>query len=378
MSAQFHSAHATHENWRQAVDACLDRLGSIPPGTNLGFLYVTDKLVDHLEGILDRLRGCTGIADWVGTTGIGVAASDGAGACAEYFDRPAMAVMVAALPADSYRVFEPVHGGLGPFRTQYGGWLKAANPLFGLVHGDPRNPLTPDIIAGMADDLGLFFVGGLTSSRGEHPQIADRIVEGGLSGVLFAGGVSVAAGLTQGCSPIGPMHTITEADDNVIETIDERPALDVFKEDIGELLARDLRRIGGYIYAALPVTGSDTGDYLVRNLTGIDPNKGWLSIAAQVETGDRIMFTRRDRQGAEQDLKRMLDDLAKRAGGQPIKGGVYCTCVARGPNLFGDDSEELKAIRATLGDFPLVGFFANGEICNNRLYGYTGVLALFL
>jgi small ligand-binding sensory domain FIST len=126
------------------------------------------------------------------------------------------------------------------------------------------------------------------------------------------------------------------------------------------------------------VAGSDTGDYLVRNLTGIDPGKGWLAIGAQVETGDRIMFTRRDRQGAEQDLQRMLDDLARRAGGQPIKGGVYCTCVARGPNLFGDDSEELKAIRATLGDFPLVGFFANGEICNNRLYGYTGVLALFL
>jgi small ligand-binding sensory domain FIST len=90
------------------------------------------------------------------------------------------------------------------------------------------------------------------------------------------------------------------------------------------------------------------------------------------------MFTRRDRDSAEQDLKRMLDGLARRAGGQPIKGGVYCTCVARGPNLFGDDSEELKCIRATLGDFPLVGFFGNGEICNDRLYGYTGVLALFL
>ncbi len=55
-----------------------------------------------------------------------------------------------------------------------------------------------------------------------------------------------------------------------------------------------------------------------------------------------------------------------------------CSCVARGPNLFGPDSEELKMIRDELGDIPLVGFFANGEISNNRLYGYTGVLALFL
>jgi small ligand-binding sensory domain FIST len=375
---RFLSAHAAYDDWRQAAESCLRDLGPVPRGANLGFLYVTDRLAEHLESILDLVRGHTGVSDWVGTTAIGVAANAGAGGCAEYFDRPAMAVMVATLPADSYRVFEPVHGGLGPFRTQYGGWLKTAQPLFGLVHGDPRNPLTSDIVADMADELGLYFVGGLTSSRNEHSQIADRIVEGGLSGVLFAGGVAVAAGLTQGCSPIGPVRTITEADDNVIETIDGRPALEVFKEDIGDLLARDLRRVGGYIYAALPVAGSDTGDYLVRNLTGIDPGKGWLAIGAQIETGDRIMFTRRDRPGAEQDLKRMLADLARRAGDQPIKGGVYCTCVARGPNLFGDDSEELKTIRAALGDFPLVGFFANGEICNNRLYGYTGVLALFL
>jgi small ligand-binding sensory domain FIST len=374
----FRSAHATHDDWRQATESCLADLGAVPPASNLGFLYVTDRLAEHLEGILDLLRGRTGVADWVGTTGIGVAASSGIGGCAEYFDRPGLAVMLAALPVDSFRVFEPVHGGLGPFRTQYGGWLKGAHPLFGLVHGDPRNPLASEIVGDMAEQLGLFFVGGLTSSRVGFSQIADRIVEGGISGVLFAGDVAVAAGLTQGCSPIGPTHTITEAEDNVIKTIDGAPALDVFKGDIGELLSRDLRRVAGYIHAALPVAGSDTGDYLVRNLTAIDPGKGWIAIGALVDEGDRILFTRRDRQGAEQDLKRMLGDLAKRADGRPIKGGVYCTCVARGPNLFGDKAEEINTIRAALGDFPLVGFFANGEICNNRLYGYTGVLALFL
>ena len=51
---------------------------------------------------------------------------------------------------------------------------------------------------------------------------------------------------------------------------------------------------------------------------------------------------------------------------------------ARGPNQFGDDSDELKMITKELGEFPLVGFFANGEISNNRLYGYTGVLTVFL
>ena len=100
----------------------------------------------------------------------------------------------------------------------------------------------------------------------------------------------IATGLTQGCTPIGQAHKITRAQNNIIVEIDGRPALDVFKEDIGELLARDLRRVAGYIFAALPITGSDTGDYLVRNLVGIDPNHGLIAIGDMVEPGRSIMF----------------------------------------------------------------------------------------
>ena len=71
--------------------------------------------------------------------------------------------------------------------------------------------------------------------------------------------------------PIGPVHRIDEARDNVVMVIDGRPALSVFLEDIGPDLAQDLRRLGGVIFAGLPVAGSDTGDYLVRNLMAIDP-----------------------------------------------------------------------------------------------------------
>jgi small ligand-binding sensory domain FIST len=90
-----------------------------------------------------------------------------------------------------------------------------------------------------------------------------------------------------------------------------------------------------------------------------------------------VMFCRRDPASALEDLKRMLTGLKRRAGQAP-KAGLYFSCVARGPNLFGADSEELKTIREALGDFPLAGFFGNGEIAHDRLYGYTGVLALFL
>jgi small ligand-binding sensory domain FIST len=60
-----------------------------------------------------------------------------------------------------------------------------------------------------------------------------------------------------------------------------------------------------------------------------------------------------------------------------IAGAVYVSCSGRGGPHFGGDSAELQWVRHALGDVPLVGFFANGEIAHHRLYGYTGVLTVF-
>jgi small ligand-binding sensory domain FIST len=150
----------------------------------------------------------------------------------------------------------------------------------------------------------------------------------------------------------------------------------VFREDIGPQLAQDLRRVGGIIFAGLPVTGSDTGDYLVRNLMAIDPGQGWIVLGAEVSPGDPIVFCRRDPDSAKQDLARMVKQLAGRLKGPP-KAGVYVSCVARGASLFGEEGVEATVIHEILGDFPLVGFFANGEISRDRLYGHTGILTLF-
>ena len=194
--------------------------------------------------------------------------------------------------------------------------------------------------------------------------------------MLFSGRVSITTGLSQGCSLIGGRHQITGCQRNVIQTIDDRPALDVFKEDIGEVLARDLRRVGGYIFAALPIPGSDTGDYLVRNLIGIDPDQGLLAIGDLVHPGMEIQFARRDAETAREDLVHMIQGLLSRLPG-PARGALYHSCLGRGRNLFGEDSAEMQLVRRLLGDVPLAGFYANGEISHHRLYGYTGVLTLF-
>lgn len=378
----FASAHASGAHWADITRACVTQLGPMPregaqDHTHLGFVYVTDHLANDLSAIVDQLRLSTGVEHWVGTVGIAITGQTATAAAEEYLDEPAISLMVGSFGPDSFRLLEPELGGAGSRLRALQPWTKARHPAVALVHGDPRNPQMINLVRQLTGDSGLFLLGGLTSSRGGMAQAAGTVGESSLSGALLAGDVALVTGLSQGCSPIGPQHVITKAQDNIIMEIDGRPALDVFKEEIGEVLARDLRKIVGFIFAALPVAGSDTGDYLVRNLTGIDSNSGWIAIGAEVADNDPIMFTRRDRNSALADLERMLERLKQRID-RPIRGGLYVSCIARGPNLFGPDATETRLIAQHLGHFPLTGFFANGEISHDRIYAYTGVLTLFL
>jgi small ligand-binding sensory domain FIST len=365
----FRYGHAGATDWRAAADSCLAQLGQGP--ASLGFLYVTDVLADHVGDILAFFKSRTGIPHWVGTVGIGICAT-----AKEYLDEPAIAVLAGDFEADTFRVFSGVSGAADVDNVA----LKCGDavPNFAIVHADPLNRRVDELVQRLAGKVESgFLVGGLTSSRRQNVQIADGIVEGGLSGVSFSEGVTIATRLTQGCSPIGGKHVVTTSQQNVIISLDGRPALDVFREDIGEALGRDLNRIGGHVFAALPIPGSDTGDYLVRNLVGIDPANRLIAIGEMVQPGASVMFCKRDAKTAEEDMERMRESMRKGLYTRP-RGGIYYSCLGRGAGLFGPDSDELKLVREGLGDFPLVGFFCNGEISHNRLYGYTGVLTLFL
>jgi small ligand-binding sensory domain FIST len=360
----FRLAHARGADWRECVDACATRLGR---GDGLGFAYFTDELVADAAQILGALRERTGVHDWVGTVGVGVLATG-----AEYVDEPALAAMVADFEPGHYRVFS----GKARLPQAAAQPAQAAAPAsFAVVHADPNTPEVPELIADMSAKVASgFLVGGLSSSRAATVQIANDVLSGGLSGVVLASDVRVGTRLTQGCSPLPGRYRITECEGNVIATLDYRPALDVFREAIGELLARDLRRAAQTIHAGLPVVGSDTGDYMVRNLIGIDPRNKLIAIGDEVHPGGELLFCRRDGASARDDLLRVVGELKK---GGTARGALYFSCVARGEHMFGRRGAELELVRDALGDVPLVGFFCSGEISHDRLYGYTGVLTLF-
>jgi small ligand-binding sensory domain FIST len=356
------------------LETCLSELGEIPESANLGFLYATDALAGDLQQLLVRLKTHAPRIDWVGSLGVGLCST-----AREYYDEPALVMMIGSFPEHSYQLIPDFHNELDELEPALRNWWQEQASCFALLHGDPTNPQMTNLLGQLSDQAYTSFLnGGLTSSQGENYQLVNRVVSGGVSGVLFNERVEVLTDHTQGCSPIGPVHRLTDAHRNLAFRIDNRPALEVLKEDVGDVLSRDLTQAAGYIFTALPIPGSDTGDYLVRNLIGIDEENGLIAVGDYLEGQSQLMFCRRDGNSAREDMLRMLGRLKARLGERRIRGGIYVSCLGRGRHQFGPNSEELKLIESELGSFPLVGFFANGEIYNGRLYGYTGVLTLFV
>lgn len=351
----------------------------------VGFIYVTSPLAADLERTLEILKSQSPVQHWVGTVGHGICAT-----ATEYFNQPAMVALTCKFGADEFRIVDSIRkpgdaiSSIGGERSAAAPGVAAAPPGFAaamaIIHADPRNGLVSELIASFAAASGAFLVGGLSSGDDAFPQIADTITDGGISGILIGGRRQIAIGLTQGCSPIGPAHDITEVDGNVLLTLDNRPALEVLYADAGLQPGDDPRAALANIHAALLIGSAEKGDYLVRHLIGIDPAKGLVAIADDATETSRVVFVRRDAANAAIDIERMLDDLQSRIS-TPPKAGLYYSCVARGPQLFGHGSfetaYEMQAIKKRFGDIPIAGFFGNGEISNDRVYAYTGVLTLF-
>lgn len=367
MLSRFRLGHAGAADWHAAAEACAAQLGA--DAGNLGFVYVTDFFAEALPEIHRYLARETGIGHWVGTTGIGICATG-----TEYLDQPAMAVLAGEFATDSFRVFGAAPGMPGAADLQCGG----APASIAVVHGDPlHGDIAQQILQLAGRTESGFLVGGLASSRRGCRSLADGLAAGALSGVAFSDAVTVATRLTQGCSPLRAAHEITGAQNNIVIELDGRAALEVLREDVGIAGNEELSQMGGQIFVGLSVPGSDTAEYVVRNLIGIDPGNRLIAIGDLAHKGQRLQFFRRDHDTARADMARMLDSIREGLYTAP-RGALYYSCLGRGGALLGGESEELKMIQAALGDVPLAGFFGNGEISHNRLYGYTGVLTLFL
>jgi small ligand-binding sensory domain FIST len=402
---RFATAHAAHPDWREALRRATaqirPQLGGRRP--TLGWVYFSDHYAAHADALVEALRQQLPGPAWVGCVGVGIACG-----AVEHFDEPALALMLCDLPAERFRVFS----GVAPLDGAAEG---RASPHFAahsaLVHADAATPELADLLHELSarTRTGYLF-GGLASSRERSVQVADGVFAGALSGVAFTQEVALVSRVTQGCQPIGPARRITAAHRNVVAQVDGKPALDVLFQDLGVssadpnqalLRLRDtLAGLSDADDAPFGRGGQFGSDTRVRHVLGIDTHARAVALAEQVQPGMQLAFCRRDVQAARRDLVRICteirDEVETRtpstaavpdiavadppppATGTPgMLGAVYVSCAGRGGPHFGAPSAELAIVRQALGDVPLVGFFAGGEIARRHLYGYTGVLTVF-
>jgi small ligand-binding sensory domain FIST len=393
----FLQAHATHPDWRLTLAMVQPQLEAqrrerAPFEPTLGWVYLSDHHAAGAEALLAELqRHWPGVA-WTGAVGIGVAASG-----VEYFDEPGLSVMLAELPRDDFRVFSGARplGGFAAHTAQ--------------VHADPATPDLAELIADMSDRTATgYLFGGLASARNRTLHIADAVLQGGLSGVAFGSGIGLVSRVTQGCQPVGRLRTVTESNANVIAALDGEPALDCLLADLG-LAGREPREALPQIRQTLvglsdPADAShDAGtarrgafgpDTRVRHLIGLDPARRGIAIGDTAPEGLQLAFCQRNTEAARRDLVRICAEIREELAPQEepvpalpgataeppatgIAGAIYVSCSGRGGPHFGGASAELQIVRHALGDVPLTGFFAAGEIARHHLYGYTGVLTVF-
>jgi len=411
----FPFGHATHPQWQMAAGLVLAQLRAqmTLPGyaanPTLGLVYVTDHYAGAAREILDHLGAeLPTVTDWSGTVGVGVASSN-----VEYFDEPALVVMLCSIPSDQYRVFS----GVAPLPASF-------RPHTALVHADAGTPELGELIAEMADRTATgYLFGGLASSRSDVVQFAvggngnlrghgkaGGVFSGGLSGVAFGEDVALVSRVTQGCQPVAPARRITAADGNLVTGLDGEPALDVLLDDLGltldepQVAIAALRQtLVGLTQASEDVvsrTGHFGADVVVRHIIGLDAQRRGVAIAQRVDEGMKLAFCRRNVEAARADLVRICSEIREElepeelplavasalAAPDPasapnparrIAGAIYVSCAGRGGPHFGGPSAEMQVVRRALGDVPLVGFFAGGEIARSHLYGYTGVLTVF-
>ena len=209
-------------------------------------------------------------------------------------------------------------------------------------------------------------------------------VEGALVGVALSG-LTPVIGVAQGCAPIGEPVVITRAEANVIQHIGNRPALEMLETAIRALpgAAERVRQSGVFVGLAMDPAKSplERGDFLVRNLIGADRASGAVAVGERVRVGQTVQFQIRDAQAASEDLQGMLEELKARLAGRRPAFGCYFNCAGRGQGLFGVRDHDITLIREYLGNFPLVGFFGNGEFApisrRNYFHNYTGALVIF-
>ena len=123
------------------------------------------------------------------------------------------------------------------------------------------------------------------------------------------------------------------------------------------------------------------GDFLLRQLMGMDRKKGVLSVGTRMKVGNVVQFHLRDAESSRAELEELLIQHGRKHSVDQVEGAVLFSCVGRGESFFGMPDHDVSVATRYLGGAPIGGFFGAGEIgpVDGRtwLHGYTCAIGIF-
>lgn len=386
---RFAAALSTLSDARQAAAEACQRAGqSLAAPVSLAMVFVSPHHAGELEAIGGEVRERLSPGCLLGCTGESIV-----GNAQEVEEAPAIALWLATLPGVS---ITPMH--LNFEKTPEGptvvGWpddlpdvwpADAALLLFCEPFSFPADWLLERL---NEDRPGTAVIGGMAS--GAHSPGGNRLLVNGdvfnqgAVGALVHGPVRIETVVSQGCRPIGRTFVVTKAEQNVIFELSGKPALAQLQAVFDELSPGDQRLVQQGLHVGRVINeyqdGFERGDFLVRNCIGADRNTGAMAIGDYVRTGQTVQFHVRDARTADEDLRELVRSAQEKRK-VAAEGALLFTCNGRGTRMFAAPHHDAGVLSELLGEIPLAGFFAQGEIGpiggKNFIHGFTASAALF-
>ena len=378
----------------EAFDECAstleNELGELAPHMVVAFVS------PHYAPDYETLTGLTaerfGDALLVGCSGGGVI-----GAATEVENRPGLALTAAHLPGVRLTPFHIQYGALPDGDAPPDEWGSLVDTPVGsevdfLILADPFSMQGEQLLMGLDYAFpSRAKIGGLAS--GAHHEGGNALYLGsethtsGVVGVAFEGDVQIDTVVAQGCRPIGDLMHITSSRRNILLEVDGRTPFEILKEIFLTLDERDRELAQHSLFLGVVMDelndAPQLGDFLIRNIVGVDAQRGALAVGEMLKEGQTVQFHLRDAETSSQDLSAMLGQYVSGLpdGGQSEAGALLFQCLGRGSYLYGRPDHDTSMFTDVVGAVPLTGFFCNGEIGQvgdaTFLHGYTSSFGIF-
>ncbi|GMU32455.1 MAG: FIST C-terminal domain-containing protein [Planctomycetia bacterium] len=382
---QFKAALSTLTDTRAAISQLKAAVGDLDP--DLVLLFVSPHHLENADALLADVRDKINARNLIGCTAAGIIGGD-----REVEDAPAISIWAAKLPDVRILPFiidqQDVTSLEGNDAWRDHLIVSAdAKPGF-IILPDPFSIDVEHCLSEMDDAYpGSKIVGGLASAGrapGENRLfLNDQVLRQGLVGVSLSGPIQIDTVVSQGCRPIGEPFVITKAEQNVIQELRGKPALEIVRSVFASASPTDqaLMQTGLHVGRVVDERGEKfgQGDFLIRNLMGVVEQSA-IAINALIRPGQTIQFQVRDSKSADEEMRDLLtEEIA--AMPTPPGGGLLFTCNGRGARMFGKPDHDIGLVNSIAKDCQVAGFFAAGEIgpVGNRtfIHGFTSSLILF-